>query len=213
MSVEFDPLQYYIDSFSSDEDELLYELNRETHLKVLNPRMLSGPVQGRFLEFISRILQPEKILEIGTFTGYSAICLARGLRPGGKLITIEKNDELRAFPEKYFSRAGLQDRIDLRIGNALEIIPALTDEFDLVFLDGDKTEYLKYYQQVTEKLRKGGIIIADNVLWGGKVVGTNEDNDPETLSIKKFNEYVKNDPSVENVILSIRDGLNIIRKK
>jgi caffeoyl-CoA O-methyltransferase len=213
MSVEFDPLLHYIDNLSGDEDELLNRLNRETHLKVVNPRMLSGSVQGKFLEFISRMLQPKHILEIGTFTGYSAICLARGLQTGGKLVTIEKNDELSAYSQKYFKLAGLSDQIELWVGNALEIIPILDMDFDLVFIDGEKKEYPQYYQQVIEKMNEGSYLIADNVLWGGKVVKEAASDDPETNAIRRFNEMVRNDPRVDNVILSIRDGLNLLRKK
>ena len=213
MSVEFDPLLHYIETFSGEEDELLNQLNRETHLKVVNPRMLSGHVQGKFLEFISRMLRPKYILEIGTFTGYSAICLARGLQSEGKLVTIEKNDELSVYAQKYFKRAGLDKKIELRVGDALEIIPSLDLPFDLVFIDGEKREYPEYYQQVIEKMNAGGYLIADNVLWGGKIIHKAASDDPETSAIRKFNEMVKNDSRMDNVILSIRDGLNIVRKK
>ena len=212
MSNEFDSLQQYIEEHTSDEDEILYELYRETHLKAVNPRMISGKVQGRFLQLISQLIQPSTILEIGTFTGYSAICLARGLKPGGRLITIERNDELSAMAEKYFEKADLQDSIQLMTGHALDIIPGLTSRFDLVFIDGEKTEYLKYYQQVFPKLNLGGIIMADNVLWGGKVVQPASIGDPETASIKQFNEFVRNDKRVENIILGLRDGISLIRK-
>jgi len=213
MSVEFHPLLQYIETLSGEEDELLNQLNRETHLKVVNPRMLSGHVQGKFLEFISRMLKPKSILEIGTYTGYSAICLARGLQPGGKLVTIEKNDELSAYSHKYFKLAGLEDKIELWVGNALEIIPLLDMQFDLVFIDGEKREYPEYYQQAMGKMTDNSYLIADNVLWGGKVVSEAASDDPETSAIRKFNEMVKNDPRVDNVILSIRDGLSMVQKK
>ncbi|MBN1949868.1 MAG: class I SAM-dependent methyltransferase [Bacteroidales bacterium] len=212
MSTEFDPLQHYIETHSSEEDELLYQLNRETHLKVVNPRMLSGRVQGKFLEFISRMVQPSFILEIGTFTGYSAICLARGLRPGGKMITIEVNDELSDYALRYFQKAGLEEQIELITGDALEIIPKLDRQFDLVFIDGDKKEYPAYYELIIDKLNPGGCLLADNVLWGGKVVEDASYNDPETAAIKKFNKLIKEDKRVENVIISIRDGISLIRK-
>jgi caffeoyl-CoA O-methyltransferase len=213
MSFGSDILQNYMEAHSGSEDEILYALNRETFLKVLNPRMLSGQIQGKFLEFISRMLTPDHILEIGTFTGYSAICLARGLKNGGKLVTIEKNDELSWLSNKYFHLAGLDDRIELRIGNALDIIPELDQTFDLVYIDGEKEEYLGYYQRAVVKVRSGGYLIADNVLWAGKVLGEAKPGDADTLSIQQFNDFVKADPRVENIILSVRDGLNLIRKK
>ena len=210
MQNTFETLAQYIESSSTVEDDLLNSINRQTHLKVLNPRMLSGPVLGKFLEFISFMSRPENILEIGTYTGYSAICLARGLNEKGRLVTIERNDELKDMILTNFERSGLQNRIDLRIGNALEIIPLLDAEFDLIFIDADKTEYLEYYTLAIDKLRKGGFILVDNVLWDGKVISDN--SEPETLSIRAFNEFVKKDGRVENIILSLRDGINLIRK-
>ena len=210
MQNTFETLTQYIESYSTVEDDLLNSINRQTHLKVLNPRMLSGPVLGKFLEFISFMSRPENILEIGTYTGYSAICLARGLNEKGRLVTIERNDELKDMILTNFERSGLQNRIDLRIGNALEIIPLLDAEFDLIFIDADKTEYLEYYTLAIDKLRKGGFILVDNVLWDGKVITDN--SEPETLSIRAFNEFVKKDGRVENIILSLRDGINLIRK-
>lgn len=208
-----DTLQDYLDTHSAAEDEILYQLNRETNLKVLNPRMLSGQVQGKFLEFLSRMLAPAYILEIGTFTGYSAICLARGLGKEGRLITIEKNDELKEITEKYFGLAGVSESIELLTGDALEIIPALDMDFDLIFIDGEKEEYPEYYHRVIDKLRSGGFIIADNVLWAGKVLEEVKPGDTDTLALQQFNDLVRSDPRVENCILPIRDGLNMIRKK
>jgi len=205
-----DPLLNYLTSCSSPEDPVLAELYRETHSKVLYPRMISGHLQGLLLEFISRMIRPEAILEIGTFTGYSAICLAKGLKPGGKLHTIEINDELQPIIEKYIRKAGLQDSIILHTGDAREILPSLETAFDLVFIDADKQHYLEYYQTLFMKIRAGGYLIADNVLWGGKVVRRSADK--ETMGILAFNEFVKNDERVEELMLPVRDGLMLVRK-
>lgn len=202
----------YIESNSSEESELLKELGRETHLKILHPRMLSGHMQGRILSMLSHMIKPEFILEIGTFTGYSAICLAEGLQEYGKLITIEVNEELESFTRSFLKRSLNANKIDFRIGNSLEILDELQMEFDLVFIDGDKREYLDYYKKVIEKTRKGGYIIVDNILWSGKVVEEIQANDKHTQGIVEFNTFVQNDPRVENVIFPIRDGLMIIRK-
>ncbi len=204
--------QQYIDLLSTTEDPLLAKINRETHLHVLNPRMISGPAQGKLLEFISHMLQPRFILEIGTFTGYSAICLAKGLASDGKLITMERNEELIRYPLRYIQEAGFQDRIEVLTGDALKIIPTLTFTFDLVFIDGDKEEYCQYYHQIIEKVRSGGFILADNVLWNGKVVEKTDKKDKDTLSIIEFNKMVFADSRVENIILPLRDGISLIRK-
>ncbi len=203
-------LSDYILNHSSPEDPVLAELYRETFRKVLYPRMASGHLQGKLLEFISRMIQPSAILEIGTFTGYSAICLARGLQDKGQLHTIEINDELRTIIEHYFEKAGLQKKIILHTGDARQIIPSLNLEFDLAFIDGNKQQYLEYYHAVYPKIRKGGYILADNVLWNGKV--TKPSRDKETAGIVAFNDYVKNDNKVEKLILPLRDGLMLIRK-
>jgi caffeoyl-CoA O-methyltransferase len=202
----------YIKANSTGEDEVLASLNRYTHLKVVHPRMLSGQVQGKFLEFISRMIQPSCILEIGTYTGYSAICLARGLKTGGKLITLEINDELSSVSEKFFKEAGLSDKIKLIIGNALDIIPKLEPGIDLVFMDAEKEQYSEYFDQVFPKLKTGGFILADNTLWDGKVVFDTEHNDPATTALRSFNKKIQENPKVENLILPLRDGLSIIRK-
>jgi caffeoyl-CoA O-methyltransferase len=212
MSDKSELIAEYVEKHSTAEDRLLAQINRETHLRVLNPRMLSGPLQGKLLEFISRMIKPDFILEIGTFTGYSAICLARGLADGGKLYTIEKNDELIHFPISFFEKAGLSDKIELLNGNALEIIPALNIPFDLVYIDAEKSEYIHYYELVMEKLKKGGFIIADNVLWDGKVIEKPGNTDIETQSIIAFNELIHNDSRVENIMLPLRDGISLIRK-
>jgi predicted O-methyltransferase YrrM len=202
----------YLEDYSSPEDPVLEDLYRQTHIRFLNPNMLSGHLQGKFLEQISFMIRPENILEIGTFTGYSAICLSKGLKPNGKLITIEMNDELTSFARSYFVRAGADSKITQMTGNALEIIPRLDVSFDLVFLDGDKREYIEYYKLVIDKVRSGGFILADNVLWGGQVT-ENETTDPQARGIIDFNSMLRNENDIENVIIPLRDGLMLIRKK
>jgi len=201
----------YITEHSSPEDPLLEELYRQTYLRFVNPNMISGHVQGKLLEMISRMIEPEYILEIGTYTGYSAICLARGLKKGGKLVTIEANDELHDFSTEYFRRAGLSDSITLINGKAQDIIPGLNIIFDLVYIDGDKREYCEYFNMVKNKVRKGGFIIADNVLWGGKPVVSPAD-DPQTKGISAFNEMIRKEKGFENIIIPVRDGIMIIRR-
>lgn len=205
-------IETYITDHTSPEDDLLKRLNRETHLKVLNPRMLSGHVQGRFLEMISKMIQPHRILEIGTYTGYSAICLAKGLSGNGILHTIEVNPELEEFAKRYFREAGLEKQIIQHRGDALELIPQINETFDLVFIDAAKESYLDYYHLIFDKVRKGGFILADNALWDGKVVDPNQSQDKETNGIVAFNDFIRNDNRVEKVLLSIRDGIMIIRK-
>jgi caffeoyl-CoA O-methyltransferase len=178
----------------------------------VNPNMATGHLQGKFLEFVTRMIRPEYILEIGTFTGYSAICLARGLRPGGRVITLELNDELSAFARSYFIRAGLESGITQVIGKAQDIIPSLDLMFDLIFIDGDKREYTEYYRLAIDKLRPGGFILADNVLWGGKAMDP-ESTDPQAMGILAFNEMIKNDAAIEKVTIPLRDGLMLIHKK
>jgi len=213
MQVINDKLEKYINDNSSRENEILADLYRQTYLKIYHPRMISGPVQGKFLEMLSFMIAPGKILEIGTYTGYSAICLAKGLKSSGKLITIEKNDEIKDFALSYIKKAGVSDRIICKTGNALEIIPELKDQFDLVFIDGEKTEYSDYFDLIIDKVSNGGYIIADNVLWSGKVIDKEQiDNDPATRAIVEFNKKIYEDPRVDNVILSIRDGLMLVRK-
>lgn len=206
-------IERYILDHIEPEDPVLQELDRETNLKVLGARMLSGHLQGQVLTMFSKMIQPERILEVGTFTGYSAICLAKGLPGNGKLITIELEDELEDLAQKYFVKAGLQQKIIQVNGPALEIIPSLSEVFDLVFLDADKREYVKYYNLVFDKVRSGGYIIADNTFWSGKVLDTPAAGDEQTLGILAFNELIKNDSRVEKVILPLRDGMTIIRKK
>lgn len=201
----------YCINHTSPENELLNKLNRETHAKVLQARMLSGHLQGRFLAMLSNMIQPKHILEIGTYTGYSALCLAEGLQENGKLITIDVNEELEDFVRNYFAQSSLNSKIDFRIGNATQIIPTLTEVFDLVFIDADKLNYSNYYDLAFEKVRKGGYIIADNVLWSGKVTDESK-NDKDTLAMRAFNKKIHNDNRVENILLPIRDGLMVVRK-
>jgi caffeoyl-CoA O-methyltransferase len=205
-------LEKYIHAHIGDEDAVLQELTRETYLHVLWPRMLSGHLQGKILEMFSRMIQPKRILEIGTFTGYSAICLAKGLQDGGQLHTVEINDELENMARKYFRKAGLDSKIIQHCGDAKTIIPGMEEIFDLVFIDADKRDYSDYFDLVFEKVRQGGIIIADNILWSGKVVEAIDPNDEQTLGILNFNKKIKNDPRVSQIILPVRDGLMLIRK-
>ena len=206
-------LEKYILAHTRGEDEVLADLYRKTHIKFVNPNMVSGHLQGAILTMISNMIAPEKILEIGTFTGYSAICLARGLKKNGCLDTIEINDELEGFILSYFKKAGVEKQINLHIGNALDLVKELPGSYDLVFIDGDKREYSAYYNLVFEKVRPGGFIIADNVLWGSKVTDPEYENDPFTKGIMEFNELVHIDIRTENVILPVRDGLMLCKKK
>ncbi|MDR0725495.1 MAG: class I SAM-dependent methyltransferase [Prevotellaceae bacterium] len=204
----------YISAHSSPEDALLQELTRATHLHAMQARMLSGHVQGKFLELISKMISPSNILEIGTFTGYSAICLAKGLTGNGILHTIDINDELRYIAEDFISRSSVGDKIKLYTGDALTIIPQMDILFDLVFIDGDKREYSAYYNLVIEKVRQGGYIIADNVLWSGKILDENvKPKDKFTVELQKFNDLVQNDDRVENLLMPVRDGIMIVRVK
>jgi caffeoyl-CoA O-methyltransferase len=203
----------YCEDMSSPEADVLQQLNRDTYAKVLNPRMLSGHLQGRFLAMLSQMLQPKTILEIGTYTGYSALCLCEGLQPEGTLITIDINDELESFSKQYFSASKWASQIIQKTGNALEIIPLLPNTFDLVFIDADKEEYSRYYDLIIDKVRSGGIIIADNVLWSGHVLKPAEKQDLETRAIAAFNSKVRSDDRVSLTMLPIRDGLSLIRKK
>jgi caffeoyl-CoA O-methyltransferase len=203
----------YAAAHTSPEDAVLQKLNRETHARILRPRMLSGHHQGKVLQMISHMVQPDAILEIGTYTGYSAICLAKGLKEGGVLHTIDHNAELEDFTRSFFEMAGIAGSLAYHIGEALDILPTLVGPFDLVFIDADKENYLHYYEMVLEKTRPGGIILADNVLWSGKVYSPElAANDPEALALIRFNDHVHKDPRVESLMLPFRDGLSIIRK-
>ncbi|HAK76354.1 MULTISPECIES: O-methyltransferase [Runella] len=205
-------IEGYSQAHTSPESTLLALLNRETHAKVLQPRMLSGHVQGRLLALFSTMMRPRRVLEIGTYTGYSALCLAEGLTEDGLLITIDVNEELEDFTRSFFDKSPYKNKIDYRIANAVELIPTLPDTFDLVFIDADKLNYALYYDLVIDKVRPGGVIIADNVLWSGKVVQTDKKIDKDTQNLLDFNQKVHNDPRVSNLLLPIRDGLMIAYK-
>lgn len=206
-------LASYAEEHSSAEPEILRKLNRETYLKMMQPRMLSGHLQGRLLSLLSHLVQPVCILEIGTYTGYSAICLAEGLLEGGILHTIDNNPERDNFVKRFIDEAGMEHKIRTHIGDAHEIIPALEGMFDLVFIDADKSSYADYFDLVIDRVVPGGLIISDNVLWSGKVVGPVKANDTDTLLIQEYNIKVANDPRVETVLLPIRDGISVARKK
>ncbi len=206
-----DKINTYIEDHTTAESEVLKALNRETHIKVQMPQMLSGHVQGQVLRMISMMIKPQNILEIGTFTGYSAICMAAGLQQNGKLVTLDINDELEEMVRKYFTQAGLEEKIDYRLGNALDIIPQLDMRFDLVFIDADKQNYSRYYDLVFDKVNSGGFILADNVLWSGKVIEENPNKD--TKALIDFNTKVQADERVENVLFPVRDGIMVVRKK
>ncbi|MFA6923256.1 MAG: O-methyltransferase [Bacteroidales bacterium] len=205
-------LKEYAESYTTPESDVLKKLNRETNAKILRPRMLSGHLQGKLLEAFSKMLKPKRILEIGTYTGYSAICLAQGLADDGILYTIEKNEELELFTKSYFDEAKLTNKIKFLIGDAIEIIPTIDENFDLIYIDADKENYCNYFDMVMEKLNPGGYIIADNVLWDGKVIEKPNPNDTETIGIINFNNKIKNDTCIEHLLLPFRDGLMIVRK-
>ena len=212
--MEFLPekIEQYACNHTQEENIVLAELNRETWAKVLIPRMLSGHLQGRALSMFSKMIRPKCILEIGTYTGYSAICLSEGLQEGGKLHTIDINEELKSMSLKYFKKAEISKNVVQYVGNALEIIPNMKDEFDLVFIDADKENYSNYFRIVIEKIPIGGFIIADNVLWSGKVVEKVKGKDQETKAIQEFNTLVQTSERVENILMPIRDGLMICQK-
>jgi len=203
----------YVVNHSQKEPEFLQQLNKETWQKVLNPRMLSGGYQGRILAMISKLIQPKNILEIGTYTGYSALCLAEGLQKNGMLFTIDKNEELEDFAKKYFDQSAFNGQIRQLVGNALDIIPTLNQKFDLVFIDADKSNYTTYFKMIIGKMNSGGVILSDNVLWSGKVVEEIEPNDKDTLALLEYNELLNNDDRIETILLPIRDGLSISRVK
>ncbi len=208
-----DSLEKYIEKHSSEESNLLKELNRETQAKILRPRMLSGQVQGRILSMLSHMIQPTHILEIGTYTGYSALCMLEGLKENGELHTIDINEELEDFTRSYFDRHPKGKQIVFHVGDALELIPSINKDFQLVFIDADKENYLNYYELLIPRLKRGAFIIADNVLWSGKVLEPVDSGDNDTQSIIDFNQHIQNDERVENVLLGVRDGLLVVRKK
>lgn len=206
------PIREYVEQHTDSESALLNELTRETHKKVLMSRMISGHLQGRVLSMFSQMVRPESVLEIGTFTGYSALCLAEGLAAGGKIITMDKNEELESMARKFFAKSGYEEAIEYHVADAMELIPTLDGPFDLVFIDADKINYYNYFKLVLEKVRPGGFIIADNVLWSGKVVETGKKIDKDTQALLDFNRLVHADDRVEKVLFPIRDGLMVIRK-
>ena len=206
-------IEKYADQHTSPELQVLGRLARATHLRTHQPQMLSGHLQGAFLQMISHMIKPARILEIGTFTGYSAICLAQGLRPGGKLITIDCNPEMEDFAKPYFKEAGLEDKIEMHVGDAAEIIQSLTGPFDLVFIDADKESYVRYFELVYPLVPPGGYILADNTLWYGRVIRPGADSDRETAGIVKYNTFVKEHSGIDHVLLPLRDGIMIARKK
>lgn len=206
-------LDDYCCAHTSAESPLLAKLNRDTHVNVLQPRMLSGHFQGRLLSLLSKMIRPERILEIGTYTGYSALCMAEGLTETGKIITLDINAQLEDFVRSYIAESSFANQVDYRICNAMEEIPTLDEQFDMVFIDADKMNYINYYHLVFDKVKPGGYILSDNVLWSGKVLQTEGKLDKDTVLLKEFNELIHNDTRVENVLLPIRDGIMIARKK
>ena len=205
-------LERYVEAHTSNENEVMAELNRQTHIRSLMPRMLSGKVQGAFLSMLSRMIRPRRILEIGTFTGYSALALAQGLREDGLLVTLEKNDEIESIAREFFAKAGMEHKIDMRIGDATEIIPEIDEEWDLVFIDADKPNYPVYFDLIVDRVRPGGWILADNVLWDGKVLDPEQHTDAYTQGIIEFNRKAQADPRVSNVLLPLRDGLMLMER-
>jgi len=203
----------YVVKHSQEEPQILQELTRETWQKVLNPRMLSGAFQGRVLSMISKLIQPKSILEIGTYTGYSALSLAEGMHPKGNIHTIDKNEELFSLQQKYFQKSEYSGQIKQYVGNALEIIPAIDEKFDLVFIDADKSNYINYFHLIIDKMNAGGVILSDNVLWSGKVVEKLDPKDVDTKVLLAYNSLLNSDERVETVLLPIRDGLTISRVK
>ena len=202
----------YIDNHSSDESDILYELRRETELKCLNPIMLSGKIQGNFLAIISKLIKPFNVLEIGTYTGYSTLCIAEGLNPAGMIHTIDKNEELLQIQNKYFEKSGLRSQIKQYIGDALAIIPKLKFDFDMVFLDANKENYVKYLELISPILKPGGVLLTDNVLWHGKILESSENQDRVTRLIDNFNKKIVEDKSLKTVMLPIRDGISLTLK-
>ena len=206
-------LDDYVCAHSEDEPVLLYDLNRDTHLNVLRPRMLSGHFQGRVLSMLSHMIQPKNVLEIGTYTGYSALCFAEGLAENGHIVTIDKNEELEDLVNEYVAKSEFKDQIKCVIGDAMDLIPSMKEVFDLVFIDADKSNYINYYNMAMTKLSPGGYIIIDNVLWSGKVLEDVEPNDEDTQVLVDLNRIVHEDSRVQEVLFPIRDGLLVIRKK
>jgi len=212
MDILSQELENYLSLHFSPETDLLKKLEKETFQKTTQPQMLSGGYQGRLLSLISKLIRPNRILEIGTFTGYATLCLAEGLTPEGKIITIDRNEELMYLPRKYFAESEYAQQIEVKIGNAMDVLDDLNEKFDLVFIDADKSNYINYYEKVLGKMNPGGVILADNVLWYGKVLQETKANDKDTKILKEFNELTSKDPRVESIILPVRDGISLIRK-
>ena len=208
-----DDLEEYANQHTDNEPLLLQELTRRTHLSVLQPRMLSGHLQGRFLSLLSKLVRPQTILEIGTYTGYATLCLAEGLAPQGTLHTIDIKEELIDLQTEFFNRSGYGNQIVQHLGKAADIIPTLHTTFDLVFIDADKQNYALYFDLVIDKMNSGGIILSDNVLWSGKVVQEVKTSDKHTQALMAYNKKIKDDPRVETVLLPIRDGITVCRVK
>lgn len=206
-------LEHYVTIHSQNEPEILQALNKETHQKILKPRMLSGHFQGRFLSLLSKLIMPKNILEIGTYTGYATLCLSEGLSENGTIDTIDINEELEDIQNKYFDLSPYRNAIHQHIGNALEIIPELGKKFDLVFIDADKENYINYWNLIVPMMNKGGVILSDNVLWSGKVLEEVKGNDKSTQTLKEYNQRVNEDTRTETVLLPIRDGLTVSRVK
>lgn len=206
-------IEEYIQTHIDAEGEVLAKINRDTHVRTYNPRMLSGHSQGRLLSMLSKMIQPKRILELGTFTGYSALCLAEGLQDDGELHTVESNDEIEDFIRQNIALSPLGDKIKLHIQDALQFIEETNEMYDLIFIDADKRQYKAYYEHLLPRLNSNGYIIADNTLWDGKVLTTPQANDLQTIGIKEFNDYVAQDERIEKIILPLRDGMTIIRKK
>ena len=203
----------YVVSHSQEEPKILQELTKETWQKVLNPRMISGAYQGRVLSMISKLIQPKNVLEIGTFTGYSALSIAEGLPKDGTIFTIDRNEELAALQQKYFNKSSYTKQLQSFIGNAIDIIPTFTEKFDLVFIDADKSNYTNYFHLIIDKMNSGGIILSDNVLWYGKVAEKAGEKDMDTIALQAYNTLLNTDDRIETVMLPIRDGLTISRVK
>lgn len=203
----------YVEQHTEAEPQLLYQLNRKTNIEVINPRMIAGHFQGRLLSMLIHMIKPKTILEVGTYTGYSAICFAEGLAENGEIHTIDNNEELEPIQMAFFEKAGILDKVKRYVGDALEIIPEINHEFDVVFLDADKANYCNYFEMVLPKLKTGGYLLADNVLWSGKILEENpKKEDIDTIGLKRFNKMVQDDPRVQNILLPIRDGLMVCRK-
>lgn len=206
-------VELYAEAHTSEEDEVLYSINRSIHLHTANPRMSSGPYQGRFLQMVSELMRPKRVVEIGVFAGYASICMARGMAEGGRLYAVEADEEFESVIRRHLQMAGVVDRVELAMGHALDVIPTLPDEIDLAYIDADKLNYLNYYELMVPKMRKGGWILIDNILWNGKVLYEQPRGDKDTAVLQQLNDRVQSDPRVENLLLPIRDGVMVVKVK